>query len=214
MVGIYVIKVGDNGIYAGESLQIERRLLEHLQDLRAGKHVNSSLQKAYNEVGEDGLEYNIEYILDSSVGLKQTMKKILLLILEKRTIDKYKNAGIKVFNKEDSLLKVTMGNKQLYNTDNVVIEKNKIIYLVSKANKILKQDLQQIGCILYRKNYILKDLYTKDELIELGVLVKVKGNSYKLDVEEGYIVGGNTYSTYKINNECREFIEKLEYILK
>lgn len=214
MVGIYVIKVGDNGIYAGESLQIERRLLEHLQDLRAGKHSNSRLQNAYNEAGEEALEYSIEYILDSSVGLKQTMQKILLLILEKKIIDKYKNAGIKVFNKENSLLRITMGNKQLYNTDNVVIERDKIIHLVSKANKILKQDLQQAGCILYRNNYRLKDLYSKDKLIELGVLVKVKGNSYKLDVEEGYIVGGNTYSTYKISNECKEFIEKLEYILK
>lgn len=50
MVGIYVIRDHSAGkAYIGSSVDMERRMTEHKNDLKAGKHSNIPLQKAYGD---------------------------------------------------------------------------------------------------------------------------------------------------------------------
>ena len=68
-----------------------------------------------------------------------------------------------------------------------------------------------VGNVLYADTYKLKELYGKQQLIENNILLKVKGNKYKLNTEiisDDDIIEGNTYSTYKINSSARTSIER------
>lgn len=52
-IGIYQIKNKINGkVYIGQSINIEKRLKRHLNDLRKLKHRNQHLQNAFNKYGE------------------------------------------------------------------------------------------------------------------------------------------------------------------
>ena len=50
MVGIYMIRNnGNNKVYIGQSIDVDRRRYEHFSKLKRGNHYNSYLQNAYNK---------------------------------------------------------------------------------------------------------------------------------------------------------------------
>ena len=209
--GIYIIKnIENNRVYVGETLDVVRRWTEHLQKLQDGKHNNKELQKDFNIYGKGALEFYVEIFIDKSVNYNQTYIKILLLLLERKTINKYKQDGYTLYNMEDSLYRVLDGSKNIYN-DSKVLDKETIRSIVVNINNKLKQDLCMVGNVLYADTYKLKELYSKHQLIENNILLKVKGNKYKLNTEivsDDDIIEGNTYSTYKINSSARNVIER------
>lgn len=209
--GIYIIKnLENNRVYVGETLDVVRRWAEHLQKLHDGKHNNKELQKDFNIFGKGVFEFYVEIFLDKSVNYNQTYIKILLLLLERKTINKYKQDGYTLYNMEDSLYRVLDGSKNIYN-DSKVLDKETIRSIVVNINNKLKQDLCMVGNVLYADTYKLKELYSKHQLIENNILLKVKGNKYRLNAEivsDDDIIEGNTYSTYKINSSARNVIER------
>ena len=209
--GIYIIKnLENNRVYVGETLDVVRRWTEHLQKLHDGKHNNKELQKDFNIFGKGAFEFYVEIFLDKSVNYNQTYIKILLLLLERKTINKYKQDGYTLYNMEDSLYRVLDGSKNIYNGSSV-LDKETIRSIVVNINNKLKQDLCMVGNVLYSDTYKLKELYSKHQLIENNILLKVKGNKYKLNTEiisDDDIIEGNTYSTYKINSSARNVIER------
>lgn len=209
--GIYIIKNTENNrVYVGETLDIVRRWAEHLQNLHDGKHNNKELQQDFNIYGKGAFEFYVEIFLDKSVNYNQTYIKILLLLLERKTINKYRKDGYTLYNMEDSLYRVLDGSKNVYNGSSV-LDKETIRSIVININNKLKQDLCVVGNVLYADTYKLKELYSKQRLIENNILLKVKGNKYKLNQEiisDDDIIEGNTYSTYKINSSARTAIER------
>lgn len=56
--GIYGIKCKASGkYYIGQSIKMKNRLCNHRSVLRAGKHFNTHLQKAYSKYGEEEFEF-------------------------------------------------------------------------------------------------------------------------------------------------------------
>ena len=191
-------------------MDVVRRWAEHLQNLHDGKHNNKELQKDFNIYGKGALEFYVETFVDESINYNQTYIKILLLLLERKTINKYKQDGYTLYNMEDSLYRVLDGSKNIYNGSSV-LNKETIRSIVININNKLKQDLCMVGNVLYADTYKLKELYSKHQLIENNILLKVKGNKYRLNadiVSDDDIIEGNTYSTYKINSSARSVIER------
>lgn len=55
--GIYTIYNKINGkLYVGSSSQLKKRIRQHLSDLKANRHKNQHLQRAYNKYGGDNFE--------------------------------------------------------------------------------------------------------------------------------------------------------------
>ena len=72
MVCIYGIKNTQTGkIYIGSTNNMTRRFKRHKTELRNGKHSNQYLQRAWNKVGED----NIDFIILATCGEHQLIKK-------------------------------------------------------------------------------------------------------------------------------------------
>ena len=58
--GIYRIKCSGNGkIYIGQTIDLDRRLYDHLWNLRRGTHHNHYLQRAFNKYGENSFEFSV-----------------------------------------------------------------------------------------------------------------------------------------------------------
>lgn len=58
--GIYAIRrIGTDKRYIGQSVNIERRKIAHLSDLRRNRHSSDHLQKSYNKFGEAAFEFEI-----------------------------------------------------------------------------------------------------------------------------------------------------------
>lgn len=58
--GIYQIKCNKNGkIYIGQTIDLDRRLYDHLRNLRRGTHHNNYLQNAFNKHGEESFEFSV-----------------------------------------------------------------------------------------------------------------------------------------------------------
>lgn len=62
-IGIYRITLtkpnGDQVFYVGQSINCERRRLEHFGDLRRGKHYSQKMQNAFNKYGEHSLTFEV-----------------------------------------------------------------------------------------------------------------------------------------------------------
>jgi group I intron endonuclease len=58
-IGVYKIEA-NGGMYIGSSYRsIKSRWMQHLYQLRKGKHANRNLQSAFDEYGEDSLKFSI-----------------------------------------------------------------------------------------------------------------------------------------------------------
>jgi group I intron endonuclease len=81
-MGIYKItNTVNNKVYVGSSVKMKRRLSEHCNKLRKGKHDNPTLQRDWNAYGEDSFKFE---------AIMQVEKETDLPILEKEEISKYK----------------------------------------------------------------------------------------------------------------------------
>lgn len=77
--GIYRFVNFKNGkIYVGSAINLYRRRIDHIKELRAGKHRNSYLQRAWNKYGEENFCFEI----------LELCEKEKLLELEQKWIDK------------------------------------------------------------------------------------------------------------------------------
>ena len=82
MIGIYEIvnNISDKK-YIGSSLNIEKRLYRHKNDLKNGKHVNIHLQREYNKYGFESFTFNVLEEC-SKDDIKQIEQKYLNKIFE------------------------------------------------------------------------------------------------------------------------------------
>ena len=74
MIGIYSIySKSQNKYYIGKSIDVHKRFLTHLSDLRLNKHHSKYLQNVYNKYGKDDLVFNIitECSLEESGALEK-----------------------------------------------------------------------------------------------------------------------------------------------
>lgn len=54
--GIYILRIGD-GLYIGSAVLLQKRLRQHFNDLRAGRHTNKHLQRAFDKHG--GIDFEV-----------------------------------------------------------------------------------------------------------------------------------------------------------
>lgn len=60
MTGIYCIENKENGLaYIGQAVDIKRRWAQHRSDLRAQRHDNEHLQRAWNKYGESAFKFYV-----------------------------------------------------------------------------------------------------------------------------------------------------------
>lgn len=75
--GIYSIENTDSGkVYIGSSINISRRIGEHLRMLHRGEHENKYLQAAWNKYGESKFTFNIKFFCEISELIEQEQKFI------------------------------------------------------------------------------------------------------------------------------------------
>ena len=87
--GIYCItNLINKNIYLGSTNNFEKRKKQHLRDLRANRHHNIHLQRAYNLYGKNSFKFEI---------LEQC-KEEDLLTLEQKYLDKYFDNGKNCYN--------------------------------------------------------------------------------------------------------------------
>jgi len=87
--GVYVIINTVNGLtYVGSSVNLERRIVRHCNELRRGVHYNKQLQRSWDKYGKYALEYTIlEYC-----------EPELVRIREQSYIDQFVSLGVKLSN--------------------------------------------------------------------------------------------------------------------
>ena len=88
--GIYKItNITNNKVYFGSSIELERRWKNgHLDQLRANKHGNDHLQKAFNKHGEASFKFEIVMYCSPND----------CLFYEQRFLDAYWDGGINCYN--------------------------------------------------------------------------------------------------------------------
>lgn len=79
--GVYVIKNTANGkFYVGSAMDVDRRWRDHRYALRAGKHINVKLQRAWNKYGEEAFLFKIlETVQDTERLLEREQEWLDLL---------------------------------------------------------------------------------------------------------------------------------------
>lgn len=209
---IYSIKDEKNKrIYVGETMNLTDRFINHKEELDSNTHINKRLQAEYNS---EDFKFCIELLLDESINLNNAEEKMLLLLLERKTINKYKEDGYEVFNAEDSLQRVLQLDKKLFSDDTKEYTQEEMLELFNKVNSKLKS-FKQIDCLLYTERFKLKDLYSKKELIKAEILEEDGWNLYdtyiyyklKYGFTKG-VLSGDNYYTYVITEELRQKIER------
>ena len=108
--GIYTITNKVTGkLYIGESLDIYRRWHdEHIPQLRKNCHYNKELQNDFNKYGEENFRFEI---FERYSGNDPISTKARLLILESYFITQFENAGISLYNVENTMVEILNGNK-------------------------------------------------------------------------------------------------------
>lgn len=108
--GIYIITNKINKkIYIGESLDIYRRWhKEHLPQLRKNQHYNKELQNDFNKYGEKNFSFEVleRYSEDNPITTKAR-----IIILESYYVTAFKKSGFELYNSENTLIEIILGNK-------------------------------------------------------------------------------------------------------
>lgn len=110
--GIYKItNIKNNKVYVGESMDIQRRWKEHINELEENRHQNYFLQQDFNEYGINNFKFEIlqKYSADSIITTKTR-----LLMLEYKYILKFKKINQSLYNIENTLLKLLDGDKGVF----------------------------------------------------------------------------------------------------
>ena len=81
--GIYLIKnIINNKVYIGSSVNIDRRWVQHKQDLTSGKHHSIHLQQAWDKYGEQNFKFEI---------IEEVQKQEHLISYEQVYLEYYKS---------------------------------------------------------------------------------------------------------------------------
>ena len=128
--GIYTITNKVTGkLYIGESLDIYRRWHdEHIPQLRKNSHYNRELQNDFNKYGEENFSFEVleRYSEDNPIATKAR-----ILILESYYITAFKKSGIELYNSENTLTEIVLGNKIPQGGNATIIQ---IIHTLSEYN--------------------------------------------------------------------------------
>ena len=153
-----IIDKTNKRVYVGETTNFEKRYLTHMEQLKNGSHYNKRLQELYNE---NDYEVDIEIILSDSINLHTTLNKVLLLLLEKETINKYKRLGYEILNKEESLEKFIKGEKKLFSDDAMSIPTEKAIKMVRTVMD-RRKSYKQVDIFLYQPKSVIDSKDKRD----------------------------------------------------
>ena len=214
IIGVYSItNLKTNKLYIGESLDIDKRWINHKNDLLNNQHANYYLQQDFNKYGKSFFKFEVlQEIERNSITITQSK----LLMLENAYIEKYKKEGYELYNIENTLEDVLSNKRKLLVCEEIAnyvvlsqFLKNKYVYdyktksfnycqrdtienlILSNSSIRGKEKAKQVA------NIILKELNDK--------------NLYKNFIIE------NTYSIYmyhkiqerkiiEINSKGREYI--------
>lgn len=106
-------------LYIGESLDIYRRWHdEHIPQLRKNRHYNKELQNDFNKYGEENFSFEV---LERYSGNDTISTKARILILESYFITQFENAGISLYNAENTMVEILNGNKIPQEGENTLI---------------------------------------------------------------------------------------------
>lgn len=155
-IGIYKIKNIINGkVYIGQSRNIDSRKKEHLRDLKAGRHHNFHLQRAFDKYGESNFTHDVLVYceLDELEGL------------ERHYIKKYDAMNrLRGYNlKEGSSQSADVITKMLESRKKLLEDKNFRIQMSWARSEISEQQVIRI------KEMLFNDVTIEDICKELNV---------------------------------------------
>lgn len=175
--GIYIITNKISGkIYVGESLDIYRRWHdEHIPQLRKNCHYNKELQNDFNKYGEENFSFEIleRYSEDNPITTKAK-----IIILESYYVTAFKKSGIGLYNSENTLIEIILGNKIPQGGNATILQ---IIHTLSEYN-IKECD----GVVYFDKKHTLKSI-TSEYIIPNIIQEKGKGASFFVSEFKGFV---------------------------
>lgn len=97
-------------LYIGESLDIDKRWINHKNDLLNNQHANYYLQQDFNKFGKAFFKFEVlQEVEKDSITITQSK----LLMLENAYIEKYKNEDYELYNIENTLEDVLSNKRKL-----------------------------------------------------------------------------------------------------
>lgn len=111
IIGVYSItNLKTNKLYIGESLDIDKRWINHKNDLLNNQHANYYLQQDFNKFGKSFFKFEVlQEVERDSVTITQSK----LLMLENAYIEKYKKENYELYNIENTLKDVLSNKRKL-----------------------------------------------------------------------------------------------------
>lgn len=160
--GIYIIKNNiDNKVYIGQSINIKKRIKNHMQNLKNNRHQNVHLQRAFNKYGEQAFSFDV---------------------LEYCTKDMLNNREIYYISFYNSANRKSGYNIELGGNNSLVSKETKNKLMLKKTSR----DIKQISLIKHdlangisRKDIMYKYNISKGNLDSIAQI-----NNYKLVSEE------------------------------
>ena len=182
--GIYTITNKVTGkLYIGESLDIYRRWNdEHIPQLRKNCHYNKELQNDFNKYGEENFRFEI---FERYSGNDPISTKARLLILESYFITQFENAGISLYNSENTLVEILNGNK-------IPVEGNTLIYII--ASVLANYAIKECEGFVYFEKY-----KTVKEILFDYVTPKKESQASIIKEFEGYLVDNGNSKYYYVH---------------
>ena len=165
MRGIYKIENKINGkVYIGESLNIERRWQEHIEDLNNNTHHSYKLQDDWNKYNENDFEFSI--ITTLSDNIPKYVDNFILMLYEDTYIKQY-NAISKGYNVENTLEKSLNGDKNNFSKkDSIMLNRVKQKMAdeqITNSNGIISFDREKEYFSIIPNNLF----YTNDDEVSL-----------------------------------------------
>lgn len=167
--GIYAIVVGNyQYMYVGQSINIEKRLQNHLSLLRAGKHYNTKMQNVFNKYGEKCFYTNIVEQCDC---LKLNEREQYYILNYGTFVDDNNNFGL-------NLTTGGEGRKQTNQTTEEIEKRKKSHALFVEKNPDFYKNV--VG-------EILKDKYAKNDFLRNRQSEKMKAMHENLEYHKHYL---------------------------
>lgn len=191
MRGIYKIENKiNNKVYIGESLDINRRWQEHLDDLNNNTHHSYKLQDDWNKYSENDFEFTIITILADDIP--KYVDNFILMLYEdtyikqyssiskgynvENTLEKSLNGDKNNFSKKDSIMlnrvKQKIANGQITNSNSIISFEREKEYFSIIPNNLFYTNDDEVSlykqCNNYKIIFVLDYLYTNTN--RLGVV--------------------------------------------